>query len=133
VTRNDRPEETSRLRPAVRSDVPVVAKGRCHTDHRAADAGGLSFLFVAIAVRILGTADYGLFRQAVQVLAIAGQIGLLGFNYSAMRFIARSRATETQVACACRLDRADTRVSGVWNGMPRPSHRFGCTGGTVCG
>jgi O-antigen/teichoic acid export membrane protein len=55
--------------------------------------GGLSFVFVAIAVRILGTADYGLFRQAVQALAIAGQVGLLGFNYSAMRFIARSRAT----------------------------------------
>jgi hypothetical protein len=34
---------------------------------------GLSFVFVAIAVRILGTADYGLFRQVVQAMAIIGQ------------------------------------------------------------
>jgi O-antigen/teichoic acid export membrane protein len=73
--------------------VSVIAKGGAVQITGQLMQGGLSFVFVAIAVRILGTADYGLFRQAVQALATAGQIGLLGFNYSAMRFIARSRAT----------------------------------------
>jgi hypothetical protein len=41
----------------------------------------------------LGNRQLRLFRQAVQALAIAGQVGLLGLNFSAMRFIARSRAT----------------------------------------
>ena len=71
----------------------VVAKGGAVQITGQLMQGGLSFVFVAIAVRILGTADYGLFRQAVQALAIAGHLGLAGFNYSAMRFIARSRAT----------------------------------------
>jgi len=73
--------------------VRVVAKGGAVQITGQLMQGGLSFVFVAIAVRILGTADYGLFRQAVQALAIAGHLGLAGFNYSAMRFIARSRAT----------------------------------------
>jgi O-antigen/teichoic acid export membrane protein len=73
--------------------VRVVAKGGAIQVTGQLMPGGLSFLFVAIAVRILGTADYGLFRQALQVLAIVGQVGLFGFNYSAMRYIARSRAT----------------------------------------
>ena len=71
----------------------VVAKGGAVQITGQLMQGGLSFVFVAIAVRILGTADYGLFRQVVQALAIVGQLGLAGFNYSAMRFIARSRAT----------------------------------------
>jgi O-antigen/teichoic acid export membrane protein len=76
-----------------RADVRVVAKGGAIQITGQLMQGGLSFVFVAIAVRVLGTTDYGLFRQVVQTLAIAGQIGLLGFNYSAMRFIARARAT----------------------------------------
>ena len=55
--------------------------------------GIVAFLFVAVVVRLLGTADYGSFRQVVQILAIAAQIGLAGFNYAAMRFIARARAS----------------------------------------
>jgi O-antigen/teichoic acid export membrane protein len=72
--------------------VRVVAKGGAVQIIGQLTQGGLSFVFVAFAVRILGTSDYGLFRQAVQALAIGGQLGLAGFNYSAMRFIARSRA-----------------------------------------
>lgn len=86
------PEASSQLDRGSRSDVRVIAKGGAVQITGQLMQGGLSFVFVAIAVRMLGTADYGLFRQAVQALAIAGQIGLVGFNYSAMRFIARSRA-----------------------------------------
>ncbi|MEA2507116.1 MAG: hypothetical protein QOH48_1734 [Actinomycetota bacterium] len=50
--------------------------------------GVVAFAFVSIAVRTLGTSNYGLFRQVSQVLTIAAQVGLAGFNYSAMRFIA---------------------------------------------
>ncbi len=71
----------------------VVARGGAAQITGQLMQGGLSFIFVAIAVRILGTADYGLVRQAVQALAIIGQLGLAGFNYSAMRAIAGSRAT----------------------------------------
>jgi O-antigen/teichoic acid export membrane protein len=55
--------------------------------------GAVAFLFVALVVRLLGTAEYGLFRQVVQILAIAAQFGLAGFNYAAMRFIAKARAS----------------------------------------
>ena len=62
------------------SDVRVIAKGGAIQITGQLMQSGLSFLFVAIAVRILGTADYGLFRQAVQAPAIAGQVGLLGLQ-----------------------------------------------------
>ncbi|MDQ3876730.1 MAG: oligosaccharide flippase family protein, partial [Actinomycetota bacterium] len=55
--------------------------------------GVVAFAFVAIAVRTLGTRNYGLFRQVSQMLAIAAQLGIAGFNYSAMRFIAKARAS----------------------------------------
>lgn len=63
----------------------VVAKGGATQITGQLMQGGLPFIFVAIAVRILGTADSGLVRRAVQALAIIGQLGLAGFNYSAMR------------------------------------------------
>jgi O-antigen/teichoic acid export membrane protein len=54
---------------------------------------GLGSIFAFVAARILGPAGFGLYRQVAQVLAIAGQLGLAGFNYASMRFIARARAT----------------------------------------
>jgi hypothetical protein len=92
VSSRNRASVRSHLDKAARADVRAVARGGAVQITGQLMQGGLSFLFVAIAVRILGTADYGLFRQAVQALAITGQLGLVGFNYSAMRFIARSRA-----------------------------------------
>jgi O-antigen/teichoic acid export membrane protein len=74
-------------------DVRVVAKGGAVQVAGQVTQGVLSFIFVAVAVRMLGTDRYGIFRQVVQVLAIAAQLGLAGYNYSAMRFIARARAT----------------------------------------
>jgi O-antigen/teichoic acid export membrane protein len=78
------PSERSPLYKGARSDVRVVAKGGATQITGQLMQGGLSFIFVAIAVRILGTAHYGLVRQAVQALAIVG-LGLADFNYSAMR------------------------------------------------
>lgn len=55
--------------------------------------GIVAFVFVAVVVRLLGTGEYGLFRQVAQILAIAGQLGLAGFNYAALRYIAKARAS----------------------------------------
>ena len=48
--------------------------------------------FTAVASRVLGLAGLGLYRQVSQVLTIASQLGLAGFNYASMRFISRARA-----------------------------------------
>lgn len=87
VTRRDKPTT------ADARDVRVVAKGGAVQILGQITQGLVAFLFVALIVRLLGTAEYGLFRQVVQVLAIAGQLGLAGFNYAAMRYIARARAS----------------------------------------
>ena len=52
----------------------------------------LAFVFIAAVNGFLNQSAYGLYRKVFQVLSIGGQVGLLGFNYSAMRFIARARA-----------------------------------------
>lgn len=74
-------------------DVRVVAKGGAVQVAGQFTQGIVAFAFVAIVVRLLGTAEYGLFRQVAQILAIAAQVGLAGFNYSAMRFISKARAS----------------------------------------
>ena len=83
----------SRAGAADARDVRVVAKGGAVQVAGQLTQGVVAFLFVSVIVRLLGTAEYGLFRQVAQVLAIAGQTGLVGFNYSAMRFIAKARAS----------------------------------------
>lgn len=52
----------------------------------------LSFLFTIVAFQLLGKAGYGIYRQVAQALAIAGQLGLAGYNYAAMRFVTLARA-----------------------------------------
>ena len=54
---------------------------------------GLAQVFTAVATRVLSTGGYGLYREVSQVLGIASQLGLAGFNYATMRFIAKARAT----------------------------------------
>lgn len=54
---------------------------------------GLSQVFTAVATRVLPNGGYGLYRLVAQVLAIASQLALAGFNYASMRFIARARAS----------------------------------------
>ncbi|MEA2508528.1 MAG: hypothetical protein QOG21_610, partial [Actinomycetota bacterium] len=53
---------------------------------------GFTFIFAILAIRILATGAYGIFRQIAQVLTILSQLGLAGFNYAAVHFIARARA-----------------------------------------
>jgi len=69
----------------------------------------LGYGFTFIAFRILGRLSFGLYRQIVQILAIGAQLGLVGYNYAAMRWVARARAAEnhggvkgaTRVAVFC--------------------------------
>ena len=74
-------------------DVALIAKGGAVQVTGQFVQGIVAFLFVAVVVRLLGTADYGSFRQVAQILAIAAQVGLAGFNYAAMRYIAKARAS----------------------------------------
>jgi O-antigen/teichoic acid export membrane protein len=82
-----------RLSSDAASDIEVVAKGGATQIVGQVAQRSLSFFFTFVAARILGPASYGLYRQVAQVLAIAGQIGLAGFNYASMRFISLARAT----------------------------------------
>lgn len=74
-------------------DVRVVARGGAIQIAGQITQGMVAFVFVAVVVRLLSTAEYGLFRQVAQILAIAGQVGLAGFNYAALRYIAKARAS----------------------------------------
>ena len=74
------------------ADVRTVAKGGAVQIAGQISQRVLSFAFTALALEFLGTASYGLYRQVAQVLAIAAQFGLAGFNYAAMRFITYARA-----------------------------------------
>lgn len=73
-------------------DVRTVAKGGAVQIAGQVVSRSLSFLFYAVAFRLVGVATVGRYRQVSQALTIAGQVALLGFNYAAMRFIARARA-----------------------------------------
>lgn len=53
---------------------------------------GLTFVFVAVAVRVLGAAGYGLYREVFQILTIATMVAGGGFPNGALRFVARGRA-----------------------------------------
>ncbi|MDQ3646468.1 MAG: flippase [Actinomycetota bacterium] len=74
------------------ADVHTVTSGGGVQIAGQLSARGVSMLFTFIAIRVLGNAGYGLYRLVSQVLAIAGQLGLAGFNYAAMRWIAKARA-----------------------------------------
>ncbi|MGH2808704.1 MAG: lipopolysaccharide biosynthesis protein [Actinomycetota bacterium] len=73
-------------------DVRTVAKGGAVQLFGQVTQRSLSFFINAIAFRFLGASAFGIYRQVSQVLTIAGQVGLAGFNYAAMRFISRARA-----------------------------------------
>jgi O-antigen/teichoic acid export membrane protein len=53
---------------------------------------GLTFLFIALAVRAIGTSGYGLYREVFQVLTIAATVAAGGFPFAALRFIGKARA-----------------------------------------
>ncbi|MDQ4124612.1 MAG: oligosaccharide flippase family protein [Actinomycetota bacterium] len=74
------------------SDVRVVAKGGAIQVFGQITQRSLSFFFTALAIQLMGPPAFGVYRVVSQVLAIAAQFGLGGFNYAAMRFITRARA-----------------------------------------
>ena len=73
------------------SDIRTVAKGGAVQIAGQMSQRGFSFIFTAVALRILGAAGYGIYRQVAQILTVAGQLGLAGFNYATMRFITQAR------------------------------------------
>jgi O-antigen/teichoic acid export membrane protein len=75
-----------------RDDVATVARGGAVQIVGQVTQRGLAYGFTLVAFRILGPLFFGLYRQAVQILAIGSQLGLAGYNYAAMRWVARSRA-----------------------------------------
>jgi O-antigen/teichoic acid export membrane protein len=81
-----------RLSGDAAADIEVVAKGGATQIVGQVTQRSLSFFFTFVAARVLGPAAYGLYRQISQVLAVAGQLGLAGFNYASMRFISLARA-----------------------------------------
>lgn len=80
------------LDPAVARDVRTIAKGGAVQVVGQVAQRMLSFIFTAIAFRLLGASGYGLYRLVAQTLANASQFGLAGYNYATMRFGARARA-----------------------------------------
>ncbi|MDQ3914349.1 MAG: oligosaccharide flippase family protein [Actinomycetota bacterium] len=81
------------LSSAAAADVRTVAKGGAIQIVGQVTQRGLSFFFTALAIQLMGRAGYGVYRVVAQVVGIAAQLGLAGFNYAAMRFITRARAT----------------------------------------
>lgn len=73
------------------ADVAIVAKGGAIQVFGQLTHRSIAFLFTVVAVRVLGPAGFGLYQVVVQLLEFLGQLGLLGFNHAAMRYIARAR------------------------------------------
>jgi O-antigen/teichoic acid export membrane protein len=79
---------------SISKDIKTIAKGGAVQVIGQISQRILSFVFSAIAFRILGSSGYGIYRLVAQVLTNASQLGLAGFNYAAMRFGARARAVD---------------------------------------
>lgn len=75
------------------ADVETVARGGALQIVGQATHRSLSFFFNAIAFRVLGRSLFGVYGVVTQTLAIASEIGLLGFHTAALRFVTRARAT----------------------------------------
>jgi O-antigen/teichoic acid export membrane protein len=80
------------LSPEAASDVETVARGGAVQIAGQVIHRSISFFFNAIAFRVLGAASFGLYRVLAQAVAIAAEIGLLGLNTAALRFITIARA-----------------------------------------
>jgi O-antigen/teichoic acid export membrane protein len=96
-------------------DVAALAKGGGIQVAGQFAQRGFTFVFAFLAVRILVLGAYGVFRQITQVLTILAQLGLAGFNYAAVHFIARARAAKdpSGVRGAARAAIVGTGVASV--------------------
>src|SRR5687767_10154371 len=75
---SDLPPTEPGLSPETAKEVGVVAKGGAVQIAGQIADRGLSAIFSIVAVQILGTAGYGLYRQVRQMLILAAQVGLAG-------------------------------------------------------
>ena len=75
-------------------DIAVVAKGGAIQVMGQISQRGLSFVFTVIFNLLLNPAAYGLYKIVHQILMNLSQVGLAGFNYATMRWVARSRAAK---------------------------------------
>ena len=82
----------SSLPSGVSNEIRTVAKGGAVQIFGQVSQRGLSFVFQFVAVAFVGRPLYGVYKQISQVLAIAAQLALAGFNYASMRFITVARA-----------------------------------------
>lgn len=80
------------LTKAAARDIGVVAKGGAIQIVGQYSQQLLSFAFIAVVVRVIGKATYGVYLEITRILAIGAQVGLAGFNFAAMRFITKARA-----------------------------------------
>lgn len=78
------------------ADLRAVAKGSLvqFAGKGANRMAGL--LFVAIAIRLLGAAGFGLYRQVAQLLMTTSLVATLGFDSALLRTIAQARARNEQ-------------------------------------
>ena len=73
-------------------DARTVAKGGAIQIGGQIANRALTFLFLAVAVRTLGTDGFGLYKQVFQVLTIGTMLASRGFPWASVRFIAQARA-----------------------------------------
>ena len=97
------------------ADIRMLAKGGSLQILGQLLSEALGFIFIGFATHLLSQAGYGLFRKAYQVLTVLSQVGLLGFNYAAMRFVAKARAAADPggVRGAVRVGLAGTAISSL--------------------
>ena len=85
--------EPERLSREGARDIATVARGGAVQIAGQISQRLLSMVFSIVFGRLLGPAPLGIYRQVAQILTVGGQLGLAGFNYAAMRFIAAARAS----------------------------------------
>ena len=76
----------------VGEEIRTVAKGGAVQIFGQVSQRGLSFVFQFVALAFVGRSLFGVYKQITQVLAIAAQLAIAGFNYASMRFITKARA-----------------------------------------
>lgn len=93
------------LSPEAATDVGVVAKGGALQIAGQLGQKGFTFLFSAFAAHLLTIGGFGIYQVVLRILTIGSQVGLAGFNYATMRFMAQGRAVgnHSQVRGAARL------------------------------
>lgn len=104
----DQPPRAGSRKGTSKADVRVVAKGGVAHFIGFGINRGVRLLFVALAVRLLGPAAFGLYRQVAQILQMTGNLGPVGFDSAVLRSVAHARATNDSAAV-----RGATRVALV--------------------